>query len=66
MAGHFSLCARSIACSAEQDQLGGAGYDPRPIEGLLLTGRKYVTLFPPGEFSFKKSTSFPFEMRKLT
>jgi hypothetical protein len=25
-----------------------------------------VTLFPPGEFSFKKSTSFPFEMRKLT
>jgi hypothetical protein len=54
MAGHLSLCARSIVCSVEQDQLGGAGYVPRPIEGLPLTGTKYVTSFPPGEFSFKK------------
>jgi len=54
MAGHLSLCARSIVCSVEQDQLGGAGYDPRPTEGLLFTGTKYVTSFSSGEFSFKK------------
>ena len=59
MAGHLSLCARSIVCSVEQDQLGGAGYDPRPIEGLLLTGTKYVTLFPPGEFGLKKTPVIP-------
>jgi len=55
MAGHLSLCARSIVCSVEQDHLGGAGYDPRPTEGLLLTGTKHVTSFSSGEFSFKKT-----------
>ena len=59
------VCAIDCVCSVEQDQLGGAGYDPRPIEGLLLTGAKHVTPFSPGEFSFK-NTGYPFEMRKLT
>ena len=48
-----------VVCSVEQDHLGGAGYDPRPIEGLLLTGAKYVTSFPSGEFSFKKTPVIP-------